>query len=167
MGLPYRNRGFRGVRATRFRPVAVLLVGLVGLVWGCSTLSKDSAGGPQPVAAESQSTPIYYDFGDVQIPPELKLNKDASFVYRSTGFTAGVLTFAGRVEMASLIRFFENNMAKDNWRMIGSFKSTQALLLFEKQNRWCAIRLIDNRYDTRVEVWLAPTTLGSAADLLK
>ena len=67
---------------------------------------------------DNQYTPQYYDFGDVLIPRELNLNAKSSFIYQTSGFITGVLVFESKVERLSLIDFFSNNMAKDNWRAV-------------------------------------------------
>ena len=147
--------------------VMVLLMML--LICGCSSTSQKK-GEPetQPVAeTQKEESPLYYDFGDVPVPPELKLITKSSFVYRTQGFSAGVIVLKGRVELGSLIEFFENNMAKDNWQVVSTFKSTRTLLLFQKENRWCVINITDDTYNTHVEIWVAPTTNPTDSGLLK
>lgn len=102
-------------------------------------------------------SPLYYNFEDVLIPGELNIDKDESFVFSSSGISAGVLAFNGGVEINSLIQFFEINMTKDNWKLISSFQSTRTLMLFQKGMRWCVICIYDNPLRTHVEVWVAPT----------
>jgi hypothetical protein len=142
---------------------------LMLLVFGCSTLSENSAdSAAQSAGAQrKEETPLYYDFGDVPVPPELQFNTKNSFVYRTHGFSAGLLVLKGRVELGSLITFFENNMAKDNWQIVSTFKSPRTLLLFQKENRWCVINITDEAYSTHVEIWVAPTTNPAESGLLK
>ena len=133
--------------------IAILMPGLLG---GCSYFSSPTAGADQNVKGAS---PQYYDFGDVLIPKELKVDKDESFIYKTTGFSAGVLVLAARVERNSLISFFESNMVKDGWRVISSFKSPRTMMLFHKENRWCVINITDRSldYKVHVEIWVSPT----------
>ena len=136
---------------------------------GCSIL-KGKKPGPASEPAKTASkgpSPLYYDFGDVLIPGELKINKEESFVYNSTGFSAGVLVLSGRVEANSLIDFFENNMARDNWKKICSFKSAHTLLLFQKENRWCVVSIHESNFTTHAKVWVAPTVSEAGLGLLK
>ena len=81
--------------------------------------------------------------------------------------SAGVIVLKGRVELGSLITFFENHMARDNWQVVSTFKSTRTLLLFQKENRWCVINITDDTYNTHVEIWVAPTTNPIDSGLLK
>ncbi|MGB5986401.1 MAG: hypothetical protein WBG37_13935 [Desulfobacterales bacterium] len=128
--------------------VAAVVMALVGFgVTGCSTLG----------AKKKPPQPVYYDFGDVLIPKELKYQSDQSFVQRRPDFPAGLLTFKGRVDRNSLMNFFDVNMAKDNWQPVMSFKSSRAIMLFSKQNRRCVIRIDEGTFVTQVEVWVAPT----------
>lgn len=113
--------------------------------------------------AENKNEPLYYDFGDVLVPKQLTVNKKLSFVYRTPGFSAGVLSLKGRVEINSLLSFFHNNMIKDNWRLVSSFKSTRTIMLFQKENRWCVINITEKDVYTYVEIWVSPTLNASAA----
>ncbi len=101
--------------------------------------------------------PFYHDFGDVLIPGELKVDNKSTFIYRTNDFSAGVLVLKGRVELKSLISFFENNMLKDNWKMVSSIKSQRTMLFFRKTNRSCVMILDERDFNTHVEIWVAPT----------
>ena len=145
------------------------MLALLFAVGGCSTLTKkDKTTPPSPEGKTAKGVPArYYDFGDVLIPQELKIQKKSSFIYQTGGFSAGVLVLKGRIESNSLISFFENNMIKDNWKLIGSLKSERTMLLFQKENRWCAINIVDQALTTQVEIWVAPTLDQPQTGLLK
>jgi len=150
--------------------VAVILMGsiIVSMVslTSCSSTPKTTDGSDARVKDE-QNAPLYYDFGDVLVPRELNLDAKSSFVYHSSGFTAGVLVFESKVERTSLIEFFDNNMAKDNWQAVSAFKSPRTLLLFQKENRWCVINITDGDWNTMVEIWVAPFNGHSGSGLLQ
>lgn len=139
------------------------------VISGCAGgKSKKSADGSKVTAPKEQGpAPLYYDFGDVLIPNELKVNKKESFVYKTSGFSAGVLSLNGRVTISALIAFFENNMQKDNWRTVSSFKSPRTVMLFQKESRWCIINMSEKDFRTYVEVWVAPTINEPESGLLK
>ena len=150
-----RNSG--GMRCIGFLSV----VGLLFL--SCSALKS----GNNSTAESGKELPTYYDFGDVLVPKKLKLDTQSSFVYRTSDMSAGVLVFKGRIEAASLTDFFENNMARDNWQLVSTFKSPRTLLLFKKENRWCIIHINDGGYNTQVEIWVAPMMHSTSSGLLK
>ena len=144
--------------------IAILLL----LTTGCSGLkSKEGGTEAQAQPKEEGASPLYYDFGDVLVPSEMKVNKKTSFVYQTSGFSSGVLVLSGRVENNSLYAFFETNMAKDNWRLVSSFKSPRTVMLFQKESRWCVISITDGDFKTHVEIWVAPTIGESMTGLLK
>lgn len=145
--------------------LAVLLL----MFAGCSTLktSEKDSFSASAVSRQNKDIPVYYDFGDVLIPKELKIDKGSSFIYSAPGFSAGVLALSGRVDVSSLCSFFEENMAKDNWKLVVSFKSPRTLMLFQKENRWCVINITDGKFSTEVEIWVAPTVTEGARGLLK
>jgi hypothetical protein len=136
---------------------------------GCSTLKTDEkeSFSTSSFFSSKEDVPSYYDFRDVLVPKELKMDKSSSFVYTAPGFSAGVLALNGRVDAGSLCAFFEENMAKDNWKLIVSFKSARTIMLFQKENRWCVINITDGKFTTDVEIWVAPSVTEGARGLLK
>ena len=156
------------------RPVALCArsfsIGVILLltVGGCSSLSQNqkSTGDPSN-AADQKTATVYYDFDDVIVPSEMKvINKD-TFVYGTIGLKAGVLALKGRVDLTSLVEFFEINMKKDNWQMVSQIKTPYILMLFHKENRWCVIALHEETYYTYTRIWLAPTLTEPGSGLLK
>jgi hypothetical protein len=153
-----------------FLGISALFVVLVISI-GCASLRRDTEGVEQTEAGvikkAEEPEPLYYDFEDVLVPIELKVDKKKSFVYHAPGFTAGILALSGRTEINSLIRFFENNMAKDNWRLVSSFKSPRTIMFFNKPNRSCIINITERRLKTEVEIWVAPSVEDIQSTLLK
>lgn len=139
------------------------------LITGCAGSKGKKKNSTSRVTKQQDTgpSPLYYDFGDVLIPSELKMDKKSSFVFRTSSFSAGVLSLKGRVEVNSLIDFFNNNMAKDNWREVASFKSPRSVMLYQKENRWCVINIKENDFNTHVEIWVAPTINEFEPGLIK
>ncbi|MCG6892194.1 MAG: hypothetical protein LJE65_01190 [Desulfobacteraceae bacterium] len=147
------SNGWRRLMGSRGIVVVALLAMVVA---GCASTRKGAQ--MEGSTKDERNKPLYYDFGDVLIPSELKLDREASFVFQTPAMTAGVLSMRGRVTMPSLIQFFESNMRKDNWQPVSSFKSVRTIMLYQKENRWCVINISEGAYNTLVEVWVAPTT---------
>jgi hypothetical protein len=145
-----------------------MLAVLLMMFYGCmgTSVKKESAAGQQ-VSMEGKSAGHnqYYDFPDVLIPGELKAQTKRSSVYRTPGFAAGILVFEGRLDGSSLAIFFENNMAKDNWRPKAAIKFNPMILIFEKENRVCVIRIEEFTFLTRIEVWMAPASKESVSTI--
>lgn len=157
----------------RFRILAgiAVLLFVFTIFLGCTRLKTRTKKSErlEPAASKEIKTPVplYYDFEDVLVPSELKVDRERSFVYHAPDFTTGVLVLTGRVEVNSLIRFFDNNMVKDNWRLVSSFKSPRTIMFFNKSNRVCVVNITEEHFNTEVEIWVAPT-LGSVEEgLLK
>ena len=152
--------------------VGILAIFLASTIFlGCARLKakNKSSNTLQPVASKQDKTavPLYYDFEDILVPSELKVDKKRSFVYHATDFTAGVLVLTGRVDVNSLVSFFDNNMAKDNWRLVSSFKTLRTIMFFSKSNRCSVINITEKRFKTEVEIWVAPTMETLEQGLLK
>jgi len=138
---------------------------------GCAAESrfhKKNSSGENGTSLKKGLVPLYYDFSDVLVPGELKIDRQASFIYRTAGLSAGVMVFSGNVEINSLTNFFTNNMMKDNWQEISSIRSVRTLMLFKKENRWCAITISKNDlFSMDIEIWVAPTVGETESGLLK
>lgn len=132
---------------------AVLVVLLSGGLFGCAQFSKLKEVEP----AETAPTTRYYDFEDIQVPTDLKLDPRQSFVYDTEGFKAGTLYFSGYVEVDSLVAFFSDAMVRDGWRLRSTFRYPKMLLLFEKKEKVCLIMIYEKLINTYVEIWVAPT----------
>jgi hypothetical protein len=159
-----QREGGKGNR--RWVLLLLAVAGAILLLAGCSGMQTKSEEPPPSSGMQRENQPLYYDFGDILIPRELKVVKDSSFVFRTPGLSAGVLALKGNVEVNSLITFFESNMAKDNWTPVSSFKSPRSMLLFQKENRWCVINITDESFSTYVEIWVAPTMASAGGSSL-
>jgi hypothetical protein len=73
---------------------SLALVALFVMSTGCASLKKDTTGleeaEPEVTRQVEEPEPLYYDFEDVLVPIELKVDKKKSFVYHAPGFTAGI-----------------------------------------------------------------------------
>ena len=150
----------------------VLFMGLIGLLISCGSSLPEQKNGttmtPTPATPPHQSAAVtknfegvdgrYYDFEDILIPDELKLDEKKSNIYKSQDIKSGVLQFDGYVEIKSLINFFMIGMAKDNWKLKADFKRPpQTILLFEKKNKRSIFFIEDTSFNTHVEIWMIPT----------
>ena len=152
-------------RISKTAAIAFFMILLLLLAGGCA--SRKGKSGDDAGESADRNAPLYYDFGDVLVPREMKVDKNASFVFRTPGLSAGVLSLKGRVEGSSLISFFENNMANDNWSLVSAFKSYRNILLFKKESRWCVINITEKKMNTYLEIWVSPTIAGASPELYK
>lgn len=155
------------MRLAKIAIAATLILGL-GLGVGCSIFSA------QPVTAQSGKTQAqpgggssgqatqsaagrYYDFDDIQVPNQLKLDTKRSLIFRAGKFKAGVLVFTDNLEVESLINFFVDTMQKDNWVLQGSYKYPRVALFFAKKGKTAIIHILESTMSTEVSIWVAPT----------
>ena len=139
--------------------------GLTGPTYGPGDM--DTSSGQRSETGEETPEPIYHDFEDVLLPLELQVDKGKSFVYHAPGFKAGIISLSGRVEAESVMTFFENQMAKDNWRLMSVFKAPRTIMFFNKPNRNCVIIISEKQFKTEVDVCVVPTMEEEEASLLK
>jgi hypothetical protein len=129
-----------------------LALSLFLLFSGCArTVHTEATGeeGPMPIVT-------IHEFPDVPIPKELDLDQRASFVYMTPDFATGSLVYNGNVDYDSLLKFFEETMAKNGWMLKASLKYTRTLLFYQKESRICLINMDISTLNIRVEIWVAP-----------
>jgi hypothetical protein len=150
------------------KPKGAMAAVVMGILLLCGCASQKMAGGDSASGHPTDpNAPLYYDFGDVLVPRQMKVDKNASFVFRTPGLSAGVLSLKGRLDGHSLIAFFENNMANDNWRLVSAFKSFRNIMLFKKESRWCVINITEKQIYTYLEIWVSPTVEGAVPNLIQ
>lgn len=169
MPLPRNNRNpdFKIGKLYRWSVLSALLLCLT-IVPGC--YNRQSNAPPSPLSPQSQSPastppaasaprPMYYDFPDIPVPAELTRLDKGTFVFQSGPFKAGLLTLRGiRVDLKSLISFFQMAMVRENWKPKGGFHSERTVLIFEKPDKTCVINLYENLFRTYVEIYVAPVS---------
>jgi hypothetical protein len=133
--------------------VSLAIMGLALLTLASCTLFDK---GPAKPESAPKRLPDVREFEDVLIPREMDIDKSSSAIYRREGMSAGLLRLAGRVETTSLMRYFQNNMANEGWRLISQFRSPQSLMLFQKGNRMAVIAIEDGDLETFADVWVVP-----------
>jgi hypothetical protein len=122
------------------------------MIVSCSMFDK----GPVKPETAPKRLPDVREFDDVLIPREMSIDKDGSAIYRREGMSAGLLRLSGRVEANSLMRYFQNNMTNEGWRLVTHFRSPHSLMLFQKGNRMAIIAIEDADFQTFADVWVVP-----------
>ncbi len=140
---------FISIVAALFFLSACAQLGMGGM--GGSEEGMESSSSTQAAAQESQP---YYptEFKDLLIPNELSWNRESSMVIKTESFAGGILNFSGRVEINSVADFFTNSMAKNNWRLAGSVKYKNIMLVFTKPHKTCTVILSESEFKTKTEV---------------
>jgi hypothetical protein len=146
--------------------MAMFLVVLSGVAWmGCSTTATQEQQGqpvtgptPEGQAQGAEVGRVYLE--DVRVPSELEYDADASILYETAKFKAGVLRFSKwRLDVQSVIDFFLLNMPKEKWTFVNAFRGKEAYLSFSKPEKTCLIRITETWMGT-VKVVIAIGPLG-------
>jgi len=129
---------------------------------GCAmeTLSKRAIPTEDPqLIEEAGETEIslYYDFKDVPVPRQLEIKREKSFVFETTEYSIGFLTFSGKMEVDSIMDYFTDKMPEDGWRFLSSFKSPKSIMFFLKENRFCIITITGKTFTANVEILVTPS----------
>ncbi|MGO8987627.1 MAG: hypothetical protein ACLQGU_09440 [bacterium] len=140
--------------------IALWLLIVLSATWvGCTTTVKErQQGQPAGEATSEEGMGKYYYFDDVRVPSELNYRQNKSFVYETPGFKAGILVFSKwRLDVDSLMDFFNYQMGKDNWKAVNSFKGKESILNFSKPDKTCTIKIVEKWYGTTVvEIRVGP-----------
>jgi len=87
----------------------------------------------------------------------MTLQTAASHVYQSGQNKVGLQVFRGRVELASLIKFFQLGLPHHGWTPKGECHHYQSLLIFEKADKTCIIELYSDLFSAYAKIWVIPT----------
>ena len=139
-------------------PFLVMLFLIAITACATSTLSEQTTAPEQSQAVQQGAEPqaaLYYDFKDVPVPKEMEIQRDKSFVFQTTEFASGLLTFSGKVELNSLISFFRIKLLEDGWHFLSSITSPKTIMFFQKENRFCVITIISKTFTTEAEILVA------------
>ena len=131
-----------------------IIISLIFLPCCASVLNNmgSSEGADEEKELRVGPVPVYYDFNDISVPPDLELDRKRSYIYETKVEKNGILVFKGRVNVNSLVSFFKANMPKDNWVFISSYKYKDYILNFRKGSKNCLITLYDKLFNTIVEI---------------
>jgi hypothetical protein len=152
----------------------VILICIMALS-GCSSMGgQGGAPPPNPVGQQQQTTastgdtavtplpsaprPLFYDFPDIPVPQEVDLQSKESYVVQSGSIRTGLLTLRGRVDLNSLISFFQMAMPRENWKPKGYFRYQRSILIFEKPDKICVIRFYEGMVYSYVEIFVTPAS---------
>ena len=142
---------------------------------GCATLSQQKSSddqasmqGEESLSRENTAQMSnYFDFEDILIPQEMELDAEKSIVFETPNLKAGALIFNGRVDPVSLFNFLMNSMPQDNWKPRSYFKYGRYLMVFEKADKVCVIRIQEERFKTQLHVWVTPRISGAESDVMQ
>ena len=85
---------FIDVQKRLYLATLIFMIAVVFSAGGCSSLTKKDDKATAPASKTSSAVAArYYDFGDVLVPKELKVDKKSSFIYQTSGFSAGCAGF--------------------------------------------------------------------------
>lgn len=130
------------------KPVYIFLVAIFCFIMaaGCSSLTTSDSG-----------VPYYYaEFDDIPIPSALSGVKETTIITTPNGTKTGVQVFKGRVEVGSLNKAMISYMQRDGWEMRSSTRGTRSILIFEKNDRYCTIYILDGMLNTEMQVYVSP-----------
>lgn len=144
----------------------VLLAVALFFMAGCSGMKKEPEEGTvyEPVEQVPEDEEInqkYYDFEDIPLPKEMKLNPDNSILFESRDIRAGMLSFSGRVDSESLFDYFQISMPDEGWRLISYIKYGTYILTFDKPEKLCIVRIIEKSFSSELQMWISPKLTGS------
>ncbi len=136
-----------------------MLSGCAGVDFGgpsANVTPTPAVSAPPEEPAITENQPYYpTDFNDLLIPGELTWNREKSMSIRTASFAGGILQFTGRVEINSLTDFFITSMTKDGWKMTGSVKQKNNLLVFTKKNKATMITISEGDFSlNKTEVYV-------------
>ncbi len=117
--------------------IVLCVAALTLSVGGCSGKSQNSQS-----AGMSDLPPLASaigNFNDLELPVEMKLDKDKTMSINTESFKGGIIHYSGRVDMNSLKDFIVASMRNNKWKLVGEASYEYTLLAFTKPNRTCMV----------------------------
>ncbi|RQD68241.1 MAG: hypothetical protein D5R98_00140 [Desulfonatronovibrio sp. MSAO_Bac4] len=108
------------------------------------------------VAVNDSHRHRYYDFDDIPVPNEMKIDTSESILFESQNIKAGSLTFTGRVDPDSLFSYFQVAMQNEGWRPLSYIRYGSYILTFDKPDKLCIIRIIERSFRSELQIWVSP-----------
>lgn len=133
-----------------------ILVVSLALLGGCANIFGTSSGGGEPY--------FYAEFDDIPIPAQLSGIKETTIITTPSGIKSGLQVFKGRVEVGSLNSAMIGYMQRENWELRSATRGARSLMLFEKEDRFATIYILDGAFNTEMQVYVSPkiTSAGRA-----
>lgn len=103
---------------------------------------------------------FYAEFDDIPIPTEVSSVKETTIITTPGGVKTGLQVFKGRVEVGSLNSAMISYMQRDGWEMRSSTRGARSLLIFEKEDRYATIYILDGMFNTEMQVYVSPKLSG-------
>lgn len=119
--------------------IFLFFAALLMFVGGCASKNQNSQG-----TIASDLPPLANSIGnyaDIELPVDMKLDKDKTMSINTESFKGGILHYAGRVEMGSLKDFIIASMRNNKWKLVGEASYEYTLLAFTKPNQTCMVVL--------------------------
>jgi hypothetical protein len=132
------------------------LVRLMALALSLLLLSACALFEKGPAKPEPQRLPDQREFDDVLVPRDMDIDREASAIYRRDGASIGILRMSGRIDLSSLMRYFQNNLGNEGWRQVSVMRAPQSLMVFQKANRMAVIALSEDSLTTYADIWVVP-----------
>ncbi|OQX10646.1 MAG: hypothetical protein BWK76_20355 [Desulfobulbaceae bacterium A2] len=84
------------------------------------------------------------DMSDIELPSEMKWDREKSLSIKTESFRGGVMLYSGRVDALSLRDFVTSAMRKNKWKLVGDATYKQMLLAFVKPSKTCMMIITDS-----------------------
>ncbi len=130
-----------------------------GSVYKSANVTRVTEDGRTEVVSEVESYEKGFikAFPDIPIPSTHRINLAKSVIYTSPSVTMAKVTLSGGGDLDSLYRFFEENMAANDWTMVNAVQSSQSFMHYAKPGRFTSI-FIENlgKYGNQVHMTVGP-----------
>ncbi|HQT82184.1 MAG TPA: hypothetical protein PL140_08215 [Ferrovaceae bacterium] len=106
----------------------------------CANNSTTSFGTSQGDAVDPVKSQL---FGDMPLPPGVKLNNDRSMILGGGNNWVGHVELNGNQNPTDTYVFFKNQFPSSGWQLVSATKSKTSLLVFIKGDRTATVEITD------------------------
>lgn len=144
----------------RFNRYSFIFLLSVLLFTGCSGI-------PGAFSYDTEGRDYFFgEFTDIPIPKEMNSCIETTIITTPNNIVTGAQVYKGRVELTSLIKVMKNYMRGSGWGLQASTRASKSLLIFEKEDRYCTIYILDGSIFTEMQVFVAPKITDGQATMV-
>ncbi len=131
------------------------IIVLLFFLFSCAQKRPKPSGVAAPLEKKEEKI-ITYEFEDIPVPKEMKFVPERSCLVEYANMKGGMMYLEGRVDALSLFNFFYSALQQNGWNLIGYFRFKPYVLIMDKPDRECVIRIEDSGWNTKTEILVVP-----------
>lgn len=135
----------------------VLFIALLFIFSGCAPAYRKNTRASQSYIEPS----LLRKFPDIPVPSGFKPEAENSYAFMNSAIRVGLLKYAGKGEVDSVINFYKEQMPLYNWGLLNIIEYGISVLSFEKDAEVCSVNIEQAGRRCRIAIAVNPKSSQS------